>query len=590
MVNSVNKKLVAALLVSVSLAACAVGPDYKKPATDLPQEWPWHKEAAMTNGGSPQDVIAPNWWQEFQDPALTALIEEGLDANADLVTAAARVSQARAMLTIKEADLYPSLDAQANASRTSNSEMARMGGFALNSKPFNDFGLGAVLNYELDLWGRLRRSKESAKAQLLSVKANRDAIRLAVVSNIAISYFNLRALDAQLDITNNTIASRKDALEFQRKQYDMGGENALTFHQAEAELADAQAQKPALEQARLEQETALSVLLGRSPRDILDGVINAGKSVDTLSVVPKLPNDLPSTLLERRPDIYAAEQSLVAANADIGVAKADYFPRLSLSSLLGLNATDIDNVLKSHARRWQLAGTASVPLVDFGKRSANVESAEAGRDIALAGYEQTVRVAFKEVIDALSSETTSTARERAQIRQMTSRAESLRLSDLRYKSGYSNYLEVLDAQRFLHTAQLARVTAKRDRLIAVVNLYRSLGGGWSETGAAPVLSPVTVQRTALQPVTIGSTSQDSAVAQAKAAEPIKAEPVIDVKASEPKIDATPVTKTEAAPKAEPAPKAAVKKAKPVPVDTRPPVSVAERVRTNTTHLPDEMME
>lgn len=590
MVNTVNKNLVAALLVSVSLAACAVGPDYKKPTLDLPQEWPWHKEASMTEGGSRYDVVSPTWWQEFQDPALTTLIEEGLEANADLVTAAARVAQARAMLTVKEADLYPSLDAQANATRTSNSEMARMGGFALNSKPFNDFGLGAVLNYELDLWGRLRRSKESAKAQLLSVKANRDAIRLAVVSNIAVSYFNLRALDAQLDITNNTIASRKDALEFQRKQYDMGGENALTFHQAEAELADAQAQKPALEQARLEQETALSVLLGRSPRDILDGVIIAGKSVDTLSVVPKLPNELPSVLLERRPDIFAAEQTLVAANADIGVAKADYFPRLSLSSLLGLNATDIDNVLKSHARRWQLAGTASVPLVDFGKRSANVDSAEAGRDIAMAEYEQTIRVAFKEVIDALSSETTSTARERAQIRQMTSRAESLRLSDLRYKSGYSNYLEVLDAQRFLHAAQLARVTAKRDRLISVVNLYRALGGGWNQIGTAPVLSPVTVQRTTLQPVSIGSTSQDSAVTQTKMNTAAKAGPVIEVKASEPKPEVKPKPVIKAAPEKEAALKKAVKKVEPKHVDAPPAVSVSERIRTNTTHLPNEMME
>lgn len=500
MASALNKTLVASLLVSVSVMACSVGPDYKRPATDAPMVWPWQQDQhAPQQDGASVDVIALDWWRSFHDPALDALIAEGLQANADLLVAASRVAQARAMLTIREADLYPSLGSQAGASRTANSEESALGAGG-STRPYNDFSLGMVLNYELDLWGRLRRANESARAQLLSVKANRDAIRLAVISNIATGYFNLRALDAQIAITDQTIASRQDALEFQRKQYDVGGENALTYHQAEAELADAQARKPALEQARTEQETALSVLLGRSPRALVEQAVarvdsgdsmdeTGGKTLDEISAVPQFPAEMPSTLLTRRPDIYEAEQNLVSANADIGVARADYFPRLSLSALLGLNAMEADNLFSSSARRWQVGAAASVPLVDFGKRRASVESAEAARDAALARYAQTVRTAFKEVVDAMSAEKTSAAREEADARQLASRAETLRLSDIRYKSGYSNYLEVLDAQRFLYQAQMARVTARRDRLVAMVNLYRSLGGGWhSGEEPAPVVA------------------------------------------------------------------------------------------------------
>lgn len=467
-------RLISALLLTVSLSACAIGSDYKKPETALPEQWPWAQDVnAQAN-----QVISKDWWNQFNDPALTALIEEGLQANADLLVAAARVSQARAMLTNSQSELYPTLDAQAGAVRVKNSAESASG--AVSSKPFNDLSLGAVLNYELDIWGRIRRSNESAREQLLASQAARDAVHLAVASNIALGYFNLRALDMQLDITEHTIESRQDALEFQRKQYDMGGENALAFHQAEAELAVANAQKPALEQLRAEQESALAVLLGRSPREIVQGKVNVGHEIDNVTIAPALPNNLPSYLLERRPDIAAAEHGLIAANANIAVAKADYFPRLSLSGLLGLASNDADDLLRSSARKWQFGANAAMPIIDFGRTSSRVDAAEAAKEEALVNYQQTVRVAFKEVMDAMSAENTSQAREKAQMQQMKSRAETLRLSDLRYKSGYSNYLEVLDAQRYLYQAQMDRVAARRDRLSALVNLYRALGGGWGD--------------------------------------------------------------------------------------------------------------
>lgn len=468
----------AALLVS----ACAVGPNYEKPSFAMPSFWPWQSNADNSTQrptGENVDLVTSNWWKQFNDPALTALVEEGVKNNADILVAASRVAQARAALQLSEANLYPEIGVQGDFTRTSNSNEARFGAFNAVSKPFNNFGVAAVLDYELDLWGRLRRARESDRAQLLSVEANRDAVDLAVASDIATGYFNLRALDAQIKVTKETIESRTEALRYQETQYNVGSVNGLTFRQAEAELADAQAQLPMLEQGRVEQQNAIAILLGRTPQEIVEQQIALGKTVDELPTTPVVPTELPSSLMERRPDIMSAEQNLKSANADIGVAKAEYFPRISLSGLLGLGAADSDRVLRASARRWNTGVTVAGPLLDFGRRSSNVRGAEARREEALQTYGQTVRLAFRDVLNALSAESTSAARETAQQKHIASRSEALKLAEVRYKSGYSNYLEVLDAQRFLYQAQLQRITARRDRLISAVNIYKSLGGGWS---------------------------------------------------------------------------------------------------------------
>lgn len=469
------------LLAVLLLTSCAVGPDYKKPFFSLPERWPWQHAETASSEIRAENLAAAEWWKTFDDPVLTALVEEGMTYNVDLTQAAARVSQARALVTTRTADLFPSVDLQANATRTSNSrEAVVVPGFNNNDKPFNNFGMTAVLNYELDLWGRIRRLNESARAQLFAAEASRDAIRLAVASEIAQSYFNLRSIDAQLEITRNTIKGRQEALRFQETQYRIGSANGLTFRQAEAELQAALATEPAIDQARVEQETALAVLLGRTPKDIVDGKIVKNKSIDALPAAPMLPKDLPSTLLERRPDIQSAEQTLIASNAEIGAAKAEYFPRVSLTALIGLSGVDADHVLRSSARRWQTAAGATLPVLDFGRRRALVQTAKANREIALSDYQQTVRVAFKDVLDSLSAQTTSANREKAQAAQVNARSETLRLAQARYDAGYSNYLEVLDAQRLLFQSQIERVVAKRDRLIAAVNLYKAMGGGWTE--------------------------------------------------------------------------------------------------------------
>lgn len=482
------------LLLALLLTSCSIGPDYKRPIFDMPDLWPWNDTAPAMSANEVRGTA--DWWTSFDDPVLTGLVEEGLKYNSDLLLAASRVSEARAILRLQDAQLFPELDVQGGATRTSNSRAASLGGisgFSPSSKPFNDYSVAAVLNYEIDLWGRLRRASESARAQLLSVRANRDAVRLAVSSDIATSYFNLRALDAQIGVTKETINSRQEAFNYQKKQYDLGQIDQLTFRQTEAELAAAQAQLPLLEQNQYEQQNALAILLGRSPREIVEMGIARGQSLYKLPAPPVMPKETPAVILTRRPDVQAAEQNLISANADIGVARANYFPTVSISSLLGLQSRETGNVFSSAARNWQIGAAAAAPLVDFGRTSANVEATEARRDQAMINYEQTARVAIGDVLNAMNAQKTNDERIESQRKQVTARNDTLRVANVRYDEGYSSYLEVLDAQRFLYQAQLEDINAKLDRLVASVNLYKALGGGWPAAGT--VGQPETMHKT-----------------------------------------------------------------------------------------------
>lgn len=469
------RKQSSALLALLLLTACKVGPDYEAFSFTMPESWLADDVATRAEVPLPTD-----WWQLFNDPALTALVEEGLKHNSDIALAAARVSEARATLRLNDANLYPSLGAQGGATRTSRSGESTFGGLGTSSsKPYNDFNLSAVLSYEVDLWGKLRRASEGARATLLAEKANRDAVRLAVVSDIATGYFALLALEQQVAITNDTIATRKSAFDYQNKQYDAGEVDVLTFRRAEAELAAAEATLPVLEQARTEQQHAMAILLGRSPKDIIEETVKTGTAIAALPIPPTLPTSAPSTLLERRPDVSAAEHDLIASNAAIGVAKADYFPTLSLSALIGLASTDVDRLLRSSARTWNGGATTAMPLFDFGRTSANVDIATARKEQAFITYQQTVRGAFGEVADALSRIRTSDQRSKAQTRQVDAYNETVRVAKLRYDAGYATQLDRLDAERQLFQAQLDQVSAKQQQLSATVTLYKALGGGWN---------------------------------------------------------------------------------------------------------------
>lgn len=479
-------KFVTFACAAALLSACSLAPGYDRPSFDMPDVWPFASAAPADQAADQkQQQIIADWWKNYNDPVLTALIDEGLKNGDDLALAAARVAQARAQVDAAGADRFPELDIQGNAARSK-------GAYGVSNPTYskapvgNNFGLSGVLSYEVDLWGKLASASHYAQAQLLSADYNRANVRLAVAAEIAQGYFNLRALDAQIAVTQNTIAARSDAYDLEKSQYNHGATDGLTFRQSESELAAARAELPVLQQAREEQASALAVLLGRSPKDILLGDMNLTKDgtdasamIDALPVPPTLPADLPSTLLTRRPDIAAAEQQLIAANANIGVARAAYFPTISLSGLMGFSSVDVGHMFDSTSRTWQLGSTLAGPVVDFGRTSANVDLAHGQYDAALATYQQSVRTAFKDVRDALMATQTTAARQEADAAQVESQSESLRLANLRYKAGYSNHLEVLDSQRGLYAAQIDRIDAKRARLVASLNLYKALGGGWS---------------------------------------------------------------------------------------------------------------
>lgn len=475
------------LLLTTSLlmlAGCGIiGPDYERPSFDMPSVWPFGGNNAEQQVTQDQQIKA-GWWKAYNDPVLTDLVREGLANNADLEIAVARVSQAEAQLGYANANRFPSLSLQGNATRGESAERY----VGTPTKPANNFNLAGVLNYEVDLWGKLARTSESSRGKLLAADYNRDAVELTVATEVATGYFNLRALDAQIAITEGTIQARTDAYAIEQNQFRLGASNGLTFRQAEAELASTKAALPQLRQSREQQLSALAVLLGRTPKQIAESVIARGAEIDALPVPPLAPplvaGDLPSTLLERRPDIAAAEQKLASGTADIAVARAAYFPTISLSGLLGVNSIATQSLFDGNAKTWQLGAGAAGPLIDFGRTDANVELAKGIRDEDLANYKQTIRTAFKDVRDALTAQGNTAERQQATMAQENALSETLRLARLRYSAGYSSNLEVLDAQRGLYAAQLDRVTAKLDRLVASVNLYKALGGGWSPEGAA----------------------------------------------------------------------------------------------------------
>jgi len=470
--------------IALTLGGCSLAPDFLKPDTPVAENWSSDKLAA-------DKEVAIDWWRGFGDPALVALVEESLKANNDLQLAAARVAEARAMLTGRQAERYPLLEVEGGATRQGPSEEAVNGG-SNDGRPFNDLRVGGVLSYELDLWGRLANASEAARARLLASAANRETIRLAIIGEVANGYFNLRALDRQIEITERTISSRRESVDLQRARFEAGEVDELTLRQAESELAAAEAELPMLQQQRERQNNALAVLLGRDPRQMLQENIAVANPIDAIQAPASVPAGRPADLIMRRPDIAAAEQELVATNAEIGVARAAFLPTISFSGLLGLQSASGGSLFQESASNWQLGGSLLGPLLDFGRSQSLLDQAQARQRQALIGYRQTVQTAFQEVLDALAGLQGSEQRLQAQERQVTALQSTTRLARMRFEGGVSSYLEVLDEERRLFDTELNLVQTQRDRLQSSVNLYRALGGGWqgelstdATTAAAP---------------------------------------------------------------------------------------------------------
>lgn len=471
------------LIILPTLAGCStwpswsVWPSYSKPKAELPAAWP----APPVTPAAAQPPLQPltpgeRWWTLYNDASLDTLVAEAFEHNRDLALAAARVDEARALARVADAQLFPSIDASAQRDRTRSSEVAPIP-IPANALERNSYRAQLNISYELDLWGRLRGAGNAARADLLASEAARDTVRVALAADVVRGYFSLLALDEQVVVTRRTLALREDNLKLQRVRNTAGLTNDFQLRQLEAELAAAQAQLPALERSRTAEELTLAVLLGRSPRAIVEANVKRGLQNDT-APPPLSPEGLPSDLLLRRPDIAQAEQRLVALNARIAAARAAMFPRISLTGYLGSESRALSDLFSGPALIWQLAAGITQPIFQAGRLAGEVDAAKAREQQALAQYQKAVQEAFREVQQALSAQTRAREVFEAEAARAAALRDTLRLARIRYDNGLSSQLEVIDAERNLLAADLNRADALRARRVAAADLVRALGGGW----------------------------------------------------------------------------------------------------------------
>jgi multidrug efflux system outer membrane protein len=458
-------KAILYLVVVMLLAGCAIGPDYKRPEVSSPTEWRFGEKEA-------KDVANTAWWHQFNDPVLNELINIALKENKDVKIAAARVEQFIGRYGTTRAALFPQVGAGGVAGRSRATEMGPSPITSAVANPADNYQAFLNGSWEIDLWGKLRRSNEAARANLLATEEGRRAVIMTLVTSVSAAYVNLRDLDKQLQIAKQTTKSREDSYNLFSLRFKGGIISELELNQVKSEYEQALATIPQLEKAIAQQENAISVLLGRNP-----GAIPRGKTLDELTL-PFVPEGLPSDLLERRPDIRLAEQNLIAANAQIGVARALYFPTISLTGLFGWSSKDLSELFTGPAKAWSYAGNITVPIFTAGAIAGQVKAAEAFREQALITYQQSIQAAFRDVDDSLVDQKRTREQLDALKRQVDSLREYARIARLRYENGYTSYIEVLDAERSLFNAELQYVQTQGVLFQALVNLYKAMGGGW----------------------------------------------------------------------------------------------------------------
>lgn len=459
-------------LAAMLLAGCAVGPNYKRPAIEVPAA---HRDAGSVAAASEGKSIAETPWQSlFNDPEINALVETALRENFDIRMAAERIEQARAQFGISASRLYPTVDA------TGKFTVQR--GSSAGSIIFVERGTnldvsytdaGGQFNWELDLWGRIRRLKESARAEYLATEDARYGVQTALVADVTFAYLSLRELDLELEIAEKTRQVAEDGLRLTKLRRQNGVATGLDVRQAETLLYTATSQRAATQRAIEQQENAINLLLGGSP-----GTVKRGKSLGEIANPQAVPAGLPSSLLERRPDIRQAEQQLIAANAQIGAAKALYFPQISLTSYVGGQSRSLSTLFTGPARLWNFSPGVTIPIFNAGRLRNNVRYTEAVQREAELNYRKTVQTAFREVSDSLIAHARLKEQRDQQELLVEALSESARLSNARYRGGLDSFLQVLDAQRNLFSGELVLAQLQLAELDSVVQLYRALGGGW----------------------------------------------------------------------------------------------------------------
>ena len=467
------KPLVSSVLVAILLTGCTVGPNYKRPSLAIPQTYRAPDPLPPSQAASLADL---KWFEVFKDDRLQDLIRTALAQNYDLRDAVARVEIARANLGITRSDQFPNFDASGSVEIN---RLSRGGATPLppqflpsQNRNFGSATLG-LLSFEIDIWGRLRRATEAARANLLGAEENRKAVVTTLVSDVATAYLSLRELDYELELSQRTLETRRESLELTKSRQSGGVSTLLDLRQAE-QLVDTAAQTiPGIEQQIEQTENQIRLLLGDNP-----GEVTRGRSLTAQDLPPEVPAGLTSALLERRPDILAAEQNLIAENAEIGVARAAYFPELSLSGVLGGQSTQLATLFNGPHSAWTLVPQVTQPIFTAGRLKSGVKLAEAQREDALVQYQKTIQTAFAEVSNSLiAHQRVRESRER-QEELVVALQDRLRLAYVRYRGGVDTQLDALDADRDLFQAQLTLSQIRLQELLTVVQLYKALGGGW----------------------------------------------------------------------------------------------------------------
>lgn len=461
-----SRLLMLTVLAPLALSGCFVSKvDPQKPEQPLP--------AALPAQADTTAQLPDPWWTIFGDATLDKLVEEALAHNPDVMIAAGRVAEARAGLRIVNADRLPSLDAQGNATRSKSSAL-------VNNFPGVDltrttYTVQGAVGFELDLWGKYQRASESARAGLLNTEYGREATKLSLTGDVARGYFGLIASAEQLASARDTLRNREESLRLERLRFDAGESDEFTYKRAEADTAATRVSVHQLELDLVTRTNALGILLGRSPKDLVDAAISV-QSV-SLPAAVTLPAALPSAVMERRPDIGAAEAALEGAAADIGVARAQMFPSISLTGLFGSISTELGDLFTKPAEAWSASGDIVQPLFEGGRLSANVARTKAVREQVKAEYSRTVQSAFREVLDALQGQSLIIGVRDADAQQVASLARAAELAELRYTQGDIAYIDLLDVRRGLFQAQIDLVAAERDALLNTVDLALAIGGG-----------------------------------------------------------------------------------------------------------------
>jgi multidrug efflux system outer membrane protein len=450
-------------------AGCVQGPDYQKPTVEVPSSYRFADQAYLATVPPGSEA----WWNSFGDPVLDGLVQEALANNRDLRIATARVDEFAAILAGTKAQGLPQVGYDLNANRSRASEDLIPDLVDPKSTAFS-----ALLSasWEIDLWGRIRRETEAARANLLVTEEARRGVILTIISSVVLSYVTLLDLDEQMRVTQATVDGRAKNVAIFEKRLAGGWISEFEMSQVRGEYEGALAQIPPYQQAIATQENALSVLLGRNP-----GPIRRGNDLASLHA-PPIPAGLPSDLLARRPDIMAAEQQLIASNALIGAARALFFPRISLTGLFGFASDSLGDLFKGSSNSWSFTGDVAGPIYTGGGLTAAVDQAEARKDQSLANYELVIQNAFRDVEDSLSDVRTSLELVRTLERRVATLQRGVELANARYENGYADYIVVLDTERSLFAAELQLASARGDYDRAIVNLYRALGGDWTNAG------------------------------------------------------------------------------------------------------------